>query len=99
MPLDPRVEFHRVIIRSSLGAYQIPAGNAGTTEFALKAYSTGGQRSSRAASLCEANGFVILPALSSKDKASGETKQSLQRGEYAQALIIGELELDTSFSG
>ncbi|PPQ73786.1 hypothetical protein CVT24_007532 [Panaeolus cyanescens] len=100
MPLDPRVEFHRVVIRSSLGAYQQPLYHSEQTgtEFALKAYSTGGQRSSRAASLCEANGFVILPTLTARDKAQeaqqGETRMSLQRGDYAQALIIGELEVE-----
>ncbi|GLB34197.1 putative molybdenum cofactor biosynthesis protein [Lyophyllum shimeji] len=47
MYLDPRTEFHRVIIRAA------PDG--------LKAFSTGNQRSSRVASLSGANGFVILP--------------------------------------
>ncbi|TDL29372.1 hypothetical protein BD410DRAFT_709844 [Rickenella mellea] len=47
MKLDPRAEFHRVIIRAS------PDG--------LKAFSTGAQRSSRVASLSGANGLVALP--------------------------------------
>lgn len=73
MQLDPRVEFHRVAIR--------------TEEDGLKAYSTGGQRSSRVASLAGANGLVQLPALAGVE---GE-KKVLQAGEYADALVIGEL--------
>lgn len=49
MPLDPRVEFHRVIVRST------PNGLLATT--------TGSQRSSRMTSLCGANGLVQLPPL------------------------------------
>ena len=48
MRLDPRPEFHRVILR---------AGDDGMIE----AYSTGGQRSSRVSSLSGANGLVVLP--------------------------------------
>ncbi|QRW15852.1 gamma-glutamyltranspeptidase [Rhizoctonia solani] len=49
LPLDPRPEFHRVHVR--------------VTASGLKAFSTGGQRSSRVASLAGANGLVALPAL------------------------------------
>ncbi|KAI0700635.1 molybdenum cofactor biosynthesis protein [Cytidiella melzeri] len=71
MPLDPRVEFHRVIIRAE--------------EDGLKAYSTGGQRSSRVASLAGANGLVALPVLTD----SGP--KELAAGEFADAIVIGEL--------
>ncbi|KAI0340818.1 molybdenum cofactor biosynthesis protein [Trametopsis cervina] len=71
MPLDPRVEFHRVTIRAS--------GDG------LRAYSTGGQRSSRVASLAGANGLVVLPAL----KEGGP--RALEKGEWAEAIVIGEL--------
>lgn len=88
MPLDPRTEFHRVIIRSSREATpDKPNG----TEMVLKASSTGGQRSSRAASLCEANGLVVLPPLA-KD-AKNERKNRMEVGEIVQALVIGEIEM------
>jgi len=84
MPLDPRVEFHRVVIKSSL----LTSDNVGQGPVvALKAYSTGGQRSSRASSLCKANGLVVLPPVS-KDKSC------LNAGELAQALLIGEVEME-----
>ncbi|KAE9407266.1 hypothetical protein BT96DRAFT_914841 [Gymnopus androsaceus JB14] len=67
MPLDPRTEFHRVILRK------------------LKAYSTGGQRSSRVASLSGANGLVILP-----QKEDGG-KDEMDSGEMAEAIVIGEI--------
>ncbi|TFY66636.1 hypothetical protein EVG20_g4452 [Dentipellis fragilis] len=73
MRLDPRVEFHRVIIR---------AGADG-----LKVFSTGGQRSSRVASLSGANGLVVLPPL-----VPGQTER-LEVGSEAEAMIIGELEM------
>ena len=72
MPLDPRVEFHRVLIRAE--------------EDGLKAYSTGGQRSSRVASLAGANGFVQLPPR----VENGPT--ALQAGEVADAILFGELQ-------
>ncbi|CAG7848680.1 SubName: Full=Related to Gephyrin {ECO:0000313/EMBL:CCA73955.1} [Serendipita indica DSM 11827] len=50
MPLDPRPEFHRVLVK---------ANNEGQ----LEAHSTGGQRSSRASSLNSSNALVALPAL------------------------------------
>ncbi|KAH9482211.1 Gephyrin [Psilocybe cubensis] len=106
MQLDPRVEFHRVTIKS----------NGSST--VLKAYSTGGQRSSRVASLAGANGFVVLPALDlphghghghgqggfgsgfglgelgDKDLSSGAGVQTrLEVGEYAQAILIGPVEM------
>ena len=62
MQLDPRVEYHRVIVRAE--------------EDGLKAYSTGGQRSSRVASLAGANGLVQLPALTENGP------KVLQVGEY-----------------
>jgi len=84
MKLDSRVEFHRVILKSHLDA------SSGLSRMVLKAYSTGGQRSSRVASLCEANGLVILPALAISD----DGKTVLQKGEHVQALIIGEIEME-----
>lgn len=72
MILDPRTEFHRVII--SMG------------EEGLIARSTGGQRSSRIASLSGANGLVILP----QRKEGGPEK--VLAGESATAIVIGELQ-------
>ncbi|KAK0461635.1 uncharacterized protein EV420DRAFT_1639932 [Desarmillaria tabescens] len=72
MTLDPRTEFHRVVIR---------AGETG-----LKAFSTGGQRSSRVASMSGANGLVVLP----QRKSDGP--QRLEAGEIADAVLIGELQ-------
>jgi gephyrin len=71
MILDPRVEFHRVMIRAE--------------QDGLNAYSTGGQRSSRIASLAGANGLVALPVLTE------DGPKALQAGEYAEAIVIGEL--------
>jgi len=71
MYLDPRTEFHRVIIRAGPGG--------------LKAFSTGGQRSSRVASLSGANGFVILPP-----KTPDTVK--LEIGNNVNAVLIGEIE-------
>ncbi|KAG0697308.1 MoaB/Mog domain-containing protein [Suillus ampliporus] len=73
MRLDPRVEFHRVIVK---------AGEKG-----LRATSTGGQRSSRVASLSGANGLVQLPT-----KREGGPDR-LEAGSYADAVIIGELQM------
>lgn len=73
MNLDPRPEFHRVIIK---------AGKDG-----LKAFSTGGQRSSRVASLKGANGLVALPA------RVNEGPMRLEKGQVADALLIGELQM------
>jgi len=70
MPLDTRVEFHRVIVQAT------PNG--------LQATTTGGQRSSRVASLCGANGLVQLPML-----AEGGPHK-LNAGDFAQAVMIGE---------
>ena len=72
MPLDPRVEFHRVTIRAEVEG--------------LKAYSTGGQRSSRVASLSGANGLVRLPPYVE------DGPKALQAGEVADAILIGELQ-------
>jgi gephyrin len=74
MPLDPRTEFHRVVIR---------AGANGE----LDAISTGGQRSSRVASLRGANGLVVLPP-----KVEGGPKE-LKEGDEAEAIVIGEIEM------
>ncbi len=74
MPIDPREEFHRVVI-------EISAASPGT----LIARSTGGQRSSRVASLSGANGFVHLPA------KTADGPSVLRGGEMAPALVIGEL--------
>lgn len=73
MRLDPRPEYHRVTIRAE--------------EDGLKAYSTGGQRSSRVASLSGANGLVVLP-----QKVEGGAAK-LEAGEIAEAVVIGELEM------
>lgn len=73
MRLDPRTEFHRVIIR---------AGTDG-----LEASSTGGQRSSRVASLSGANGLVVLPP----KKEGGP--QSLEVGERVEAVMVGEIKM------
>lgn len=92
MPLDPRVEFHRVIIKSS-----IDPGSGSNSIMLLKAYSTGGQRSSRVASLCEANGLAVLPSLTSgndTDTASTTRKTRLEKGEFGQAVLIGEIEME-----
>ena len=74
MPLDPRVEFHRVTV---------VAGSEG-----LKAYSTGGQRSSRVASLAGANALVILPA------TADDGPRELRSGEMVDAILIGELQVE-----
>ncbi|EPQ59047.1 hypothetical protein GLOTRDRAFT_113867 [Gloeophyllum trabeum ATCC 11539] len=68
MRLDPRPEFHRVVIKSAVDEGQ---GR-------LKAYSTGGQRSSRMSSLSGANGLVALPA------GQGEMKE----GEWVEAIFV-----------
>ncbi|KAI0797106.1 MoaB/Mog domain-containing protein [Abortiporus biennis] len=73
MRLDPRPEYHRVTIVSEHDG--------------LKAYSTGGQRSSRVASLSGANGLVALPAL----KEGGPDR--LHVDEVAEAVVIGELQM------
>lgn len=70
MPLDPRPEFHRVVVKC--------------TSSGLEAFSTGGQRSSRVASLAGANAFVALPS-----KTAEKTK--LSKGSYAEAVLVGEL--------
>jgi len=71
MPLDPRIEFHRVIIRAE--------------QDGLKAYSTGGQRSSRIASLNGANGFAVLhPKI-----ANGPAM--LEIGTKVEVVVIGEI--------
>lgn len=73
MRLDPREEFHRVIV------------SAGHRPGSLTAMTTGGQRSSRVASLCGANGLVHLPSLK-KDGVS-----HIKKGEIVQAVMIGEI--------
>ncbi|KZT66051.1 hypothetical protein DAEQUDRAFT_489147 [Daedalea quercina L-15889] len=73
MRLDPRPEYHRVVINAG------PEG--------LLAYSTGGQRSSRVASLSGANGLVALPA------RAPDGPSELKAGEVAEAVVIGELQM------
>ncbi|KAH7105677.1 MoaB/Mog domain-containing protein [Auriculariales sp. MPI-PUGE-AT-0066] len=75
MRLDSRPEFHRVVIRCAQNGV-------------LKAYSTGGQRSSRALSFAGANGLVALPAL--HEGGPGVLKQN----ELCEAVVIGELEME-----
>jgi gephyrin len=72
MRLDPRPEFHRVIIYR-----EGPE---------LVAHSTGGQRSSRVASLCGANGLVQLPPL---DTSKGQVVMT--RGSMLEAIVISEI--------
>lgn len=74
MRLDPRPEYHRVIIKAG------PAG--------FNAYSTGGQRSSRVASLNGANGLAALPA------GTSEGPDRLQAGDIVDAVVIGELQME-----
>lgn len=74
MRLDPRPEYHRAIIRAS------PAG--------FQAHSTGGQRSSRVASLKGANGLVALPPRTEKGPSR------LEIGDYVEAIVIGELQME-----
>lgn len=73
MKLDSRTEFHRVVIQ--------------TGKNCLTATSTGGQRSSRIASLSGANGLVVLPPC----KENGPHK--LEVGEFADAVVIGEIQM------
>jgi len=72
MRLDPRPEFHRAVLR---------AGDDGT----MKAYSTGGQRSSRVASLSGANGLVALPA------RTEQGPKEVLPGTLIGAVVIGEI--------
>ncbi|KAJ7668136.1 MoaB/Mog domain-containing protein [Mycena rosella] len=72
MALDPRTEFHRVVVRVDPGAGE------------LRAASTGGQRSSRVASLNGANGFIVLPMRTPE-------RARLEVGERAEAVLIGEV--------
>ncbi|KAJ7461926.1 molybdenum cofactor biosynthesis protein [Mycena latifolia] len=76
MPLDPRVEFHRVVVRTD--------ASSGAGGLQLRAASTGGQRSSRVASLSGANGFVVLPMRTPE-------RARLEAGERAEAVLIGEV--------
>jgi len=73
MRLDPRTEFHRVVIQ---------AGKEWLT-----ATSTGGQRSSRVASLSGANGLVVLPPRAENGP------QKLEEGEFAEAVVMGEIHM------
>ncbi|KAI0677254.1 MoaB/Mog domain-containing protein [Trametes maxima] len=74
MRLDPRPEYHRAIIKASITGF--------------KAYSTGGQRSSRVASLKGANGLIALPARGEKGPSR------LEIGDFVEAIIIGELQME-----
>jgi gephyrin len=73
MNLDSRTEFHRVVIRAE--------------KEGLKAYSTGGQRSSRMTSMSGINGLVVLPGR----EENGKTK--VQVGEYVEAIVVGEIQM------
>ncbi|SCV70476.1 BQ2448_1870 [Microbotryum intermedium] len=72
--LDPRPEYHRVWVRP-------------TTQ-GLKAFSTGGQRSSRTVSLAGVNGLLELPneTEEEKEKKQGETVMCVLVGEIGSAL-------------
>ncbi|KAJ7682020.1 MoaB/Mog domain-containing protein [Mycena polygramma] len=72
MTLDPRTEFHRVIIRADAEG--------------LRAFSTGGQRSSRVASLSGANGLVVLPMRTPE-------KSRLEVGAVVPAVVIGDIQM------
>ncbi|GAA5998509.1 asparagine--tRNA ligase DED81 [Rhodotorula paludigena] len=75
--LDPRPEYHRVLVR--------PSAQSG----ALEAYSTGGQRSSRTVSLAGANGLLELPAATKDGKQElqkGDKAMCLLVGEMGPAL-------------
>ena len=72
MRLDPRPEFHRVVL------------SAGDDE-TIKAFSTGGQRSSRVASLSGANGLVALPA------KTQQGPNEVLPGSFLDAVVIGEI--------
>ncbi|OBZ70254.1 Molybdenum cofactor synthesis protein cinnamon [Grifola frondosa] len=74
MRLDPRPEYHRAIIKAS------PVG--------FKAYSTGGQRSSRVASLNGANGLVALPARGENGPSQWVV------GDLVETVIIGEIQVE-----
>ena len=87
LPLDPRPEFHRVHIRVPSSPTSASDGHP----YVLRAYSTGGQRSSRIASLAGANGLVACPAL---DKNAEGAKTILKKGEIAEAVLIGEVQVD-----
>jgi gephyrin len=78
MELDSREEFHRVVI------YQTTTTD-GTGR--LIARTTGGQRSSRVASLSGANAFIHLP-MRSEGKPT-----ALRKGELADAVVIGEIQM------
>ncbi|KAF8841581.1 hypothetical protein BDN67DRAFT_967000 [Paxillus ammoniavirescens] len=73
MRVDPRLEFHRVIVKATLNG--------------LHAFSTGGQRSSRVASLSGANGLVQLPMF----RKGGSSE--LGAGSWVDAVIIGEIQM------
>lgn len=77
MQSDPRTEFHRVHVR-------VRAATG-----VLEAWSTGGQRSSRVASLSGANGLVIVPPRGNDRHG----KKGLEKGEWIEAILIGELEV------
>lgn len=69
MRLDPRPEFHRAWVEPNVS-------------MDLIAFSTGGQRSSRAPSLSGANALIALPAR----LAHGPPE--ILKGEVAEALLI-----------
>ncbi|KAJ8087112.1 hypothetical protein PM082_005940 [Marasmius tenuissimus] len=73
MRLDPRTEFHRVFIKSD--------GQG------LKAFSTGGQRSSRVASLSGANGLAVLP------QRQKDGPEVIEQGQKVHAIVISEIQM------
>ena len=74
--LDPRPEYHRAIIKA-------------TPDGGFKAFSTGGQRSSRVASLKGANGLIALPPRTDR----GPTR--LEIGDFVEAILIGEIQMES----
>ncbi|PWN17767.1 hypothetical protein BCV69DRAFT_285652 [Microstroma glucosiphilum] len=77
MRLDPRPEFHRVVLG--------PPGRE-SEDGLMVARSTGAQRSSGMHSMATANALVCVPALE-----KGAEKKSLKAGEVAEAILLGTL--------
>ncbi|KAM0750696.1 hypothetical protein T439DRAFT_325750 [Meredithblackwellia eburnea MCA 4105] len=75
--LDPRPEYHRVWLRPTVSSNGV----------SLKAFSTGGQRSSRTVSLAGANGLLELPALKEGEARSDK----IDEGSVVQCVVVGEI--------
>lgn len=75
--LDPRPEYHRVMLSWS-------PGGVGDEDGLPTAYSTGNQISSRLLSMRSANGLLVLPA-------QAEGRLTVTQGEVVDAIVIGSL--------